>query len=43
MEPKFRTNSQKYICRKIEHDTLSEFRTIEIDIDSSASLHWGSQ
>ena len=24
-------------------DTLSEFRTIEIDIDSSASLHWGSQ
>ena len=24
-------------------DTLSEFRTIEIDIDSAASLHWGSQ
>ena len=24
-------------------DTLSEFRSIEIDIDSSASLHWGSQ
>lgn len=24
-------------------DTLSEFRSIEIDIDSTASLHWGSQ
>lgn len=24
-------------------DTLSEFRSIEIDIDSVASLHWGSQ
>lgn len=24
-------------------DSLSEFRTIEIDIDSSAALHWGSQ
>ena len=24
-------------------DTLSEFRSIEIDIDSAASLHWGSQ
>ena len=26
-----------------EGDSLSEFRSIEIDIDSSASLHWGSQ
>lgn len=24
-------------------DSLSEFRSIEIDIDSAASLHWGSQ
>lgn len=26
-----------------EGDSLSEFRSIEIDIDSAASLHWGSQ
>lgn len=27
----------------VSGDSLSEFRSIEIDIDSSASLHWGSQ
>lgn len=26
-----------------EGDTLSEFRSIEIDVDSAASLHWGSK
>lgn len=26
-----------------ENDTTAEFRSIELDVDSTASLHWGSQ